>query len=214
VQEGVQHLLRAVELDPSLYSAHIDLAHASIVQAFCGFIAPGKAAGRVRRVAQVEHALDLFPDFESTNFYGSLILAFNGKPERAIAIAENLLRRSPYSDLCSSVHAYALARGGRKAEARSILERLQWLSRERFVLSSFTPAVAIVLGDEQGAIRDLGVAAEARCPWFFQMLADPRLEVLRTHPEFIRMQKTLERMEASVAKGMNHHRQEADADSE
>jgi DNA-binding winged helix-turn-helix (wHTH) protein/tetratricopeptide (TPR) repeat protein len=312
--EGVQHLARAVALDPSLYSAHIDLAHASILQAFCGFASPADAAERVRHaaesipsstdradailpalgwirfsfdhdlpgalrvfnasahlpretvttrlrsmfalsrhrfheaieilteawradpyspwlsarlawayhlggereksVAQAERALELFPDFESAGIYGSLILAFNCHPERAIAIAENLVRRSPYFDLCTAVHAYALACGGQRTEARSILERLQWLSRERFVPSSFTPAVAVVLGDEEGAIRGLKAAAEAHCPWFFQMLADPRLNALSDHPEFIRMRKTLERMEASAtAKRVNHHRAAADSNS-
>ncbi len=63
-------------------------------------------------------------------------------------------------------------------EARSILERLQWLSRERFVLSSFTATICVALGDIEGALAELQTASESRCPWFFQMLADPRLEPL------------------------------------
>jgi len=44
-------------------------------------------------------------------------------------------------------------------------------------------------------------------------LADPRLNALSDHPEFIRMQKTLERMETSAAKRVNHHRAAADSNS-
>ena len=300
MRDGVQHLALAVELDPSLYAAQVDLANACVIQAFSGFISPAQAAEQVRHaadaipasaegaeailpplgwirfhvdhdlpgalrafatsthlphetsvtrlrsmlalsrhrfleaieilndalhvdpyspwlnarlawayhlsgettrsVAQAEHALELFPDQEASNVYGTILLAFNGHAERAIAIAENLVRRSPHLDLGVAVYAYALAQGGRHDDARAILERLQWLSRERFVLSSFTTAVNVALGDFDSAIADLQGAAESRCPWFFQMLADPRLEPLNSHPEFARLHKVLERMESAASR--------------
>lgn len=300
MEDGVQHLALAVELDPSLYIAHVDLANACVTQAFSGFISPTEAAEQVRHaadaipasaegaeailpslgwirfhvdhdlpgalrafatsahlphetsvtrvrsmlalsrhrfleaieiindalhvdpyspwlnarlawayhlsgetsrsVAQAEHALELFPDHESSNVYGAIILAFNGKAERAIALAENMVRRLPHLDMGVAVYAYALAQGGRHDDARAILERLQWLSRERFVLSSFTTAVNVALGDIDSAIADLQSAAEVRCPWFFQMLADPRIESLRSHPEFAKMERILDRMENVAAR--------------
>ena len=158
------------------------------------------AGETAKSVAQAEHALELFPDHECSGAYGAIILAFNAKAETAITVAENLIRRSPHLDLGVAIYAYALAQGGRLDEARSILERLQWLSRERFVLSSFTPAVSVVLGEFDTAIAELQSAAEARCPWFFQMLADPRLEPLRSDPEFEKMLQVLERMENAAAR--------------
>ena len=304
MQDGIQHLTLAIELDPSLFIAQIDLANARLTQSFSGFISPMQAAEHVRHaanaipasaegaeailpplgwirfhvdhdlpgalrafstsahlphetsvtrlrsmlalsrhrfveaielindalhvdpyspwlnarlawayhlsgettksVAQAEHALELFPEHESSTVYGAIILAFNGKAGRAITVAENLIRRSPHLDLGVAVYAYALAREGRLDEARSILERLQWLSRERFVLSAFTPAVNLALGETDSAIADLQAAAEVRCPWFFQMLADPRLESLRSHLEFVKMLKVLERMESAAARRAEH----------
>jgi adenylate cyclase len=304
MQDGVQHLTLATELDPSLLAAQIDLANASVIQSFCGYASSMQAAEQVRHAAesipasaegaeailpplgwirfhvdhdlpgalrafatsahvpheasitrlrsmlalsrhrfveaieiindalhldpyspwlnarmawayhlsgemsksveQAEHALELFPDHESSNVYGSIILAFNGESDRAVAVAESLVRRLPYFDLGSAVYGYALAKTGRMDDARSILERLQWLSRERFVLSSFTAAVSLVVGDPDGAIADLQGAAEARCPWLFQMLADPRIASLRSHPEFVRMLKVLERMENAAARKVDH----------
>ena len=298
--DGLQHLTRAVELDPSLHAAHIDLANACVIQAFSGFISPTQAAEQVRRAAeaiprfvegaeaifpplgwiqfhvdhdlsgavrafstsahlphetsitrlrsmfslsrhrfleaieilsealhsdpyspwlnarlawayhlsgetaksveQAEHALDIFPDHESTNLYGAMILAFNGNADRAIAVSENLVRRSPYLDPAIAVHGYALALGGRTDEARSILERLQWLSRERFVLSSFTAAICAALGDIEGATAELHAASESRCPWFFQFLADPRFAALHGHPKFVALQSVLARMESAAEK--------------
>ncbi|MGA9586729.1 MAG: winged helix-turn-helix domain-containing protein [Terracidiphilus sp.] len=305
MQDGIQHLLRAIELDPSLYAAHIDLANACVIQAYSGFISLTQAAEQVRRaaqsvppsveggeailpalgwihfhadhdlpaalrafatsahlphetsvtrlrsmfalsrhrfleaieilnealhadpyspwlnarlawayhlsgeaaesVAQAEHGLDIFPDHESTNIYGAIILAFNGNTNRALAVSENLVRRSPYLDPAMAVHGYALAQSGRTDEARSILERLQWLSRERFVLSSFTAPICAALGDIEAAIAELNTAAESQCPWFFQLLADPRLESLHGHPQFAGLQKILERMESAAEKKPAQH---------
>jgi len=99
----------------------------------------------------------------------------------------------------SIVHAYALACAGRADEARALLERLQWMSRERFVLSSFTPAVHVALGDFDAALSELRAAADTRCPWFFQMLADPRLKPLHSRPEFKELQALLTNMEDAAA---------------
>jgi hypothetical protein len=52
------------------------------------------------------------------------------------------------------------------------------------VLNTFTPAVYVALGDHESALRELRVSAEARCPWFFQTLADPRLKALSDEKPF------------------------------
>ena len=304
MQEGIQHLSRAIELNPSLYAAHIDLANAAVTQGFAGFITPLQAAQQVRTtaeavpssfegaeallpalgwirfhvdhdlpgalrafstsahlrhetsvtrirsmfalsrhrfveaieliaealrtdpyspwlnarlawayhlsgereksVAQAEHALELFPEHESTSVYGTMILAFNGRAERAVDVAESLVHRTPYLDIGSALYSYCLARAGREQEARSMLERLQWLSRERFVLTSFTAAVCVALGELDCAVAELQTAADARCPWLFQMLADPRIEPIRERPEVVRMEKVLERMEAAAERKAGH----------
>lgn len=300
MEDGVQHLLRAIEYDPSLYAAHVDLANACVTQSLCGFATPAHAAEQVRRAAeaipasaegaeailpavgwvrfhidhdlagairafaasahlphetsitrlrtmfalsrhrfseaigllnnalqsdpyspwlnarlawayhlagesarsvtQAEHALDIFPDHEGSNVYGTIILAFNGQADRAIAISEDLVRRSPLFDPAIGVYGYALAQGGRLDEARSVMERLQWLSRERFVLSSLTAAICVALGDADGALAELQTAADSRCPWFFQALADPRFSPLHRRPEFVRMRGILERIERAAEK--------------
>ena len=305
MQDGIQHLTRAVDLDPTLYVAQIDLANASVIQEVSGYIScPCRRPPRVRHaadaippsfvgaeavlpalgwmrfhvdhdlpgalrafstsahlphetsitrirsmftlsrhrfleaielmtdalrvdpyspwlnarlawayhlsgereksVAQAEHALEMFPDHEGAGVYGATVLAFNGHAERAVSVAENLVRKSPYLDIGTSLYAYTLARAGREEEARSTLERLQWLSRERFVLSSFTAVVYVALGDSDGALAELQTAAGAKCPWLFQMLADPRLDPLRDRPEFLGMLKVLERMETAAERKTGH----------
>jgi DNA-binding winged helix-turn-helix (wHTH) protein/tetratricopeptide (TPR) repeat protein len=299
MQDGLQHLLRACELDPTLIAARVDLVNLCVTQAFYGFMSPSVAAGHVRHavestvdvspraeailpalgwiefhvnrdlpaalqafalsahlphdpwitrlramfalsrhrfpeaiallraaialdpyspwlqarlgwalhlagdaaasIEQIQRTLALFPDHPGANLYGSMILAFNGNAARATELARDLAQRLPYFDLATSVHAYALACQGRADEARAILERLQWLSRERFVLNTFTPAVYVALGDPDTALAELRISGETRCPWFFQMLADPRLKPLRGRSEFHRMQTILANMEDVAA---------------
>jgi TolB-like protein/tetratricopeptide (TPR) repeat protein len=298
MQDGMQRLLRAIELDPSLISAKVDLAHLCVAQALYGFMAPDAAAELVHRMAesipdlplraeamlpalgwvnfhfdrnlpaallafsfsahlphdpwttraralfavsryrfaeaiellrdairidpfspwlqnrlawtlhldgqasesleQIRKMIALFPDREGTCLYGAVILAFNGESERAIELAQGFAQRSPHIDLAGAVHAYALACTGRADEARVILERLQWLSRERYVVRGFTPTAYLALGDRDAALAELLAAEEARCPWFFQMLADPRLIPLHGNPDFERMRAILPAMEADV----------------
>ena len=104
----------------------------------------------------------------------------------------------PSFDLATAVEAYALAMAQRGDDARAILERLQWLSRERYVLRTFSPAVYVALGEHDAALSELQAAGEMRCPWIFQMLADPRLKPLRERPQFRSMQSILAGMEAEA----------------
>ncbi|MGB6688051.1 MAG: winged helix-turn-helix domain-containing protein [Terracidiphilus sp.] len=303
MQDGLQHLLRATELDPSLASAQVSLAHLCCAQAMLGFMSPAVAAENVRRAAEsvpadsefaeaiqpalgwihfhvdrnlsaalqafsrserlrhdpwtvrlrvmfalsrhrwdeaiallenalrvdpfspwlharlgwafhlagegrksverVDRTLAMFPDDDGIALYGAVILSFHSDRERGVNLAEGLAKAHPYFDLAAAVHAYALANAGRSDEARVILERLQWLGRERFVNRSFTPAAYLALGDHETALKELRAAEQSRCPWFFQMLADPRLQLLKKYPEFGRMEGILAGMEAGAAGSSN-----------
>jgi hypothetical protein len=58
------------------------------------------------------------------------------------------------------------------------------------------PAAYAALGDVETA--ELQATADLRCPWFFQTLADPRLESLRARPEFEQHLAVLKQMELSA----------------
>ncbi len=302
MQDGLQRLLQAIELDPSLIFAKVDLANLCVAQALYGFMSPSASAELVHRMAesipelpqraqallpalgwvnfhfdrnlpsamlafsfsthlphdpwvtraralfalsrnrfgeaaeilctairidpfspwlqsrlawalhldgrasesleQIRKCLSLFPNSDGTSLYGAAILAFNEETEQANEIARSLEQRLPHFDLAAAVHAYALACSGRVDEARVVLERLQWLGRERFIARGFTPAAYVALGDHEAALAELHAADEARCPWFFQTLADPRLKPLHGNLEFERMRAILPAMEAEVKQGM------------
>jgi DNA-binding winged helix-turn-helix (wHTH) protein len=305
MQDGMQQLVRATELDPSLMPAKVDLIQLCVTQAFYGYMSPLLAADLIRRTAdsisgsahqaatilpalgwvrfnvehnlpaalwafdqsrnlphnaynirehvmfalsrhrfeeaaalndeamardpfapwlharkawishlsgqadesvvQAQHALDLFPDHDGVALYASMVLAFNGSADLGVKIADALSRRQPQVDLVVAVHGYTLACAGRTVEARATLQRLQWLSQERFVLKSFTPAVCVALGDLEAAVHHLQAAHQDRCPWFFQMLGDPRLKGLHGNPAFEELRAILPRMEEAVRSGEEGH---------
>ena len=185
--EAIGLLRAAIELDPFSLWLHSRLAWALHLD--------GQAAASV---GQAEQALRLFPEYQGALFYGAMILAHNGDAARAVKLAEDLVQRQPYFDAATAVHAYALACAGRVAEASDILERLHWLGRERFVLKSFNIAVCVAIGDLDRAMSEFSAANDLRCPWFFQMVADPRLKPLHVHPEFEELRAILPRMEAAT----------------
>lgn len=287
MQDGLQKLLRSIELDPDLMAARTDLAHVASAMACYGFLAPTVAAEYIRHAAanvdddspeieallpsigwmhyhldrnadaaaeafqrsehlphdlwtshlrvmyalsqgrfeaaiehltgclemdpyspwlrsrlgwalhlagekkasvhQIEEAVRLFPGYDGTCFYGSIILAYNGMGQKAVDLASHLTQRLNSFDLGTAAHAYTLACAGQADEARMMIERLQWLSRERFVLTAFTAAVHVRLGETQAALGELQTADQQRCPWFFQTLADPRLADLQGEAEFAKL---------------------------
>ena len=148
----------------------------------------------------IRTVLEQSPENESAGFYGINIFGFNGDSARAMALAESLVRRIPYFDLATTAQAYALAVAGRREEAHAILDRLQWLSRERYVLKTITPLVYMTLGEEDHALAELQAANERRCPWFFQVLADPRLKPLHGKPAFEAMRNIIPDMDAQAGR--------------
>lgn len=298
MQDGLQHLLRATELDASLVEAWVDLINLCVAQEFFGFMSPGvadeiatRAQGQIPNLEmradkllpalgwiefhihqdlgaalrmfslsahlahdpwvtrcrvmfalsrhrfdeaietlesairldpfsawlqarlgwalhlkgeneaslrQAQRALELFSEQEAPALYGAMILAHNGETKRSVDLAQKLAKRLPYFDLATSAHAYTLAMAGERDEAQMILERLQWLSRERFVISSFNAAAWLAAGDQEAALASLRTAEKVHCPWFFQLLADPRLKAIETREEFQRMRRGLAQMEADI----------------
>ncbi len=299
MQDGLRHLQRATELDPSLVAARVDLVHLCVTQEIYGFMAPAVAADLARRTAgsipsfaarahhilpslgwfayhvdrdltaaqhffrqsvhvphdawvtrarvqfamarrrlaeaadilqaairvdpcspllqarlawllhlDGQHAasvdlirtvLDQSPENESAGFYGINIFGFNGDSGRAMELAQSLTRRIPYFDLATTAQAYALAVAGRREEAHAALDQLQWMSRERYMIKTIMPLVYMELGEPDMALAELEAANERRCPWFFQVLADPRLKPLHGRPEFDALLNIATNMEAQAA---------------
>ncbi len=184
--EAVELLRAAIRLDP--YAPWLQAALAWSLHL---------AGERDASVRQILKAIDMSAEYDKSLFFGAMILGFNGEAARAITLAETLAARSSHYDLAISAHAYALACAGRVEDSLNLLERLQWLSRERYVLNTLNAATHVVLGASDAALEELRAANESRCPWFFHMLADPRLKPLKGRPEFAALESSLKAMQAA-----------------
>jgi DNA-binding winged helix-turn-helix (wHTH) protein len=185
--EAIELLRATIQLDP--YAPWLQAALAWSLHL---------AGERDASVTQILKAIDMSSEFDKSLFFGAMILGYNGEAARAIQLAESLEARSSHYDLATSAHAYALACAGRAEESHDQLQRLQWLSRERFVLNTLNVATHVVLDEADAALEELRTANENRCPWFFQMLADPRLKPLKGRPEFAALEASLAAMEAGA----------------
>jgi len=190
--EAISILESALKIDPYSPWLHARLA-----------LALNLAGESQKAVSHAEQAFKLFPTHEGAVFYGSIVFCSNGMSDRAIELSRGLTNRLTYFDLATATQAYALSETGKKDDARAILERLQWMGRERYVLNSFLPQVHVSLGDHASAIAELNNALEARCPWFFIVLADPRLKPLHGNPEFEKLRAILPDLEAVASERLN-----------
>jgi DNA-binding winged helix-turn-helix (wHTH) protein/tetratricopeptide (TPR) repeat protein len=187
--EAIELLRAAIQLDP--YSPWLQATLAWALHL---------AGERDPSLRQILKAVEFSMEYDNSLLFGAMILGYNGEAARAIEMAKTLVARSSHYDLAISAHAYALACAGRAEESHSLLDRLQWLSRERFVLNTLNAATHAGLGEADAAIEALRTANENRCPWFFQTLADPRLKPLKGRPEFAALEASLAAMEADAAK--------------
>ena len=67
------------------------------------------------------------------------------------------------------------------------------------MLNTLNAATHVVLGENDAAIEELRNANETRCPWFFQSLADPRLDPLKKLPAFAALESVWAAMEAEAS---------------
>jgi serine/threonine protein kinase/TolB-like protein len=82
---------------------------------------------------------------------------------------------------------YALA--GRTAEARNVLERLQTLSRQRYVLPTFIAMLHGALGEKDEAFQYLNRGYAERCRPMAFLKVDPLWDPLRSDPRFSELLK-------------------------
>src|SRR5207249_1698832 len=134
--------LKAIALDEKDAEAHCYLSEAKRVLDW----------DLVGADAELQRALELDPNSAPAHFFSALIPLFRGELSEGLRL---VLEAEKATHLPSSGLAITYARMGRQVEARNILAQLLQAREKRYVSAPLIAAVAVALGDNEGAFREL-----------------------------------------------------------
>ncbi|MGC4050079.1 MAG: hypothetical protein QM757_11900 [Paludibaculum sp.] len=112
-----------------------------------------------------------------------LSLSLSGQGQRALSAWQAPAGRGE-DPLGLSLHGYLLARHGDRAQALAIRTRLAAEAKTSNIPSVSLALVSTGLGDNDEALRQLGIAVANHSPLASQIAADPLFEPLRKDPRF------------------------------
>lgn len=127
-------------------------------------------------------------------FYGlALAYATLGRYKEAADAAKRATRYARGNPIKLALRAYVLAAAGRLDEAKTLLKQLLKAGQEDFIPFHIA-LIYVALGDNDEADRGQHKAEALRCLrsarekcdyWMFLLLVDPRLDSLRSDPDFV-----------------------------
>jgi DNA-binding winged helix-turn-helix (wHTH) protein/TolB-like protein/Flp pilus assembly protein TadD len=179
-REALTHARRASELNPlsplvgaleGLYLSHL-----------------GEHEAAIRRLKEV---ITLDPNFWLSHHLLANALIDAGDYEAALPEAAEGKRLSPLQTLSETFGAIALARLGRKDDARAVLESLAAKARQTYVPPTHFAMIETALGNRDQAFEHLEEALSVRDARLALLNIDPKWNDLRSDPRF---QQALRRM--------------------
>ena len=136
-------------------------------------------------LAQFDEALRLDEDFDAIYHGQALAYMQQGRYDLAVRASKVAIEKSHNNLLNHTVLACAYAKKGAKAKARGVLGELKDLNKgNRYVSPFHLATVYAALGERRRAYASLEQAGEQRDPWYIWMHVEPRLDPLRSDPQF------------------------------
>ncbi len=205
---------RALELDPNSADAHLFYAHllsntgrhpealAEIKRAreldpLSPFVNALEGqfllhAGRTdEALVRLQESFALAPTFWFPHVFAASAYIEKGMYTEAITEARRAKELSGGLTLSIALESYALAKSGKRDEARAMLDELLKLSKERFVSPYHIALVYNGLGERDEALAWLEKGFEQRDPKMAFLKVEPKWKNLRDDPRFKAMLKRL-----------------------
>jgi serine/threonine-protein kinase len=138
-----------------------------------------------RAVEQLRKTLELDPNYSLANWYLGWVYEQQGKyPEalQAMRKAQDLLQSN--TALAADI-GYVYARSGDTRAALKVLAQLDEFSKHTYVNSFEVALIYLALGRKSEALQRLERAYRERSDMLIYLNADPRLDSLRSDPQFI-----------------------------
>jgi serine/threonine protein kinase/tetratricopeptide (TPR) repeat protein len=173
-EESIAEHKRALELDPLSLAVNRNLGLAFLI-----------ARQYDLAIEQLRKTLEMDPGFILTRDYLGVAYSKKGMHKEAVTECEKsaaILSAAPY--VFSSL-GYVYAVSGKKTEAQNALDRLQALSRQRYLSPRFAASVCAALGENDKAFELLQAAYDDRSLQIGPgIIADMTLDSLRPDPRF------------------------------
>jgi len=172
-QEALAHARRAREINP-ISPLIATLEGMYLTQ-------QGEHQEAVRRL---EEAVSLEPQFWLSHHLLANALIDAGEYAAALPESAEAKRLSPLQTLSDAFGAIALARLGRKDEARKVLQSLSEAAGHTYVPPSHLALIETALGDRDQAFAHLDAAFEVHDARLALLKIDPKWDDLRSDPRF------------------------------
>jgi len=176
--ESFAEISRALELDP------IDLVF-NTIQAVTLYWGRRYDAA----IEQFQKTLDMDPSFYIANLYLGSALAAKTRWQEAVETFTRASAVSPGNPFAMGHIGYALAASGRKKEALQVLDRLEELSKERFVGSYNKALIHLGLRADDRVFECLESAFIEKESWLTMLNTLPLWDSVRSDPRFIALMR-------------------------
>jgi len=135
-------------------------------------------------VAQLLRTVELDPNYPMTCWILGLLYRKTARYDLAISAGKKAVNLSGGSPLMRAALAQTFATAGAAQEAIQILDDLQKLAKERYVVPHFFAGIYAGLGDHDRALEYLEKSYAEHCHWLIYLHIDPSLDDLRNDPRF------------------------------
>ncbi|MGI8788905.1 MAG: protein kinase domain-containing protein [Pyrinomonadaceae bacterium] len=149
-------------------------------------------AGRTdEALTRLQKTFELAPNFWMPHAFISSVYIEKGMYDEAIAEARKANEFSPAQTWSIALEGYALAKSGKRDEARNLINKLMQLSNERFIPAVHIALIYNGLGETDKALEWLEKAYEQHDPKMAFLKVEPKWNNLRNEPRFIDLMRRM-----------------------
>ncbi len=140
---------------------------------------------------RLQKTIELDPDFWLTHLFMTSALIEKGQFEKAVGEGNEAKRLSPSQNWSIAFGGYALAKSGKEAEARKVLDELLKLSKTSYIPPYHFALIYNGLGENEKAIDYLEKGFAEKDVRMVFLKVEPKWNNLRNEPRFIDLVKRL-----------------------
>ncbi len=171
--EALTWMQKSLELDPLSLIINVAIGWAHY-----------HAAQYDEAVAQLQRTVELDPNYPMTYWILGLIYRKTTRYDLAIGAGEKSVSLSGGSPLMRAALAQTFATASAAQQAIQVLDDLQKLAKQRYVVPHYFAGIYVGLGEHDRALEYLEKSYAEHCHWLIYLHIDPSMDDLRNDPRF------------------------------